>query len=66
MAQTITLIPKRKLLSALSSQGETVDPSSVSTIVNTITNNTGIPEIVDRLHVVKRLRIPVGTDCYDV
>ena len=58
----IVLVPKRKMIASL---GE--DTDSVATAIDSIQSGVsgGIPEVVDRLTVRKRLKIPVGTDMYD-
>jgi hypothetical protein len=68
MGETPTLIPKRKLQDAFSTSGGDSDTQTLNTINETIINNYGSgsgSEVMPRLHVTFRLRIPVGVDCYD-
>ena len=65
MANTPTLIPKRKLMDAFGTGEGDVSNQTINTINNVIGGGTEITDTMVKLHVTNRLIIPVGTDMYD-
>lgn len=61
----MNLVPKRKLITGL--DGRPVSNILIQHITQVVLDEmeTGIGDIVNRLWVRYRLRIPVGTDMYD-
>ena len=61
------LVPKRKLIIADENEGGMTINNIYHHLQDSIIDqfSTGPTQVIDRLHVRHRLRIPVGTDMFD-